>query len=338
MSYEFGNKNIMSYLFFAPAIAFLVSLTMVWLIKTRLSQQLLDVPNERSSHTIPTPRGGGLGFIMAFMVTLPLLLSSVQLVPIYLILAPLVVIGWVDDRQNVPSRVRYLFQIFTASMAIYYFGSFSQPWLTDWGAFGSISAIGLTLIAFTAIINFYNFMDGLDGLIAGCSFVQVAFLAVYLQQPMLWLLAAALLGFLYWNWSPAKIFMGDSGSTFLGAVVAISLLPVADPVIAWSALTITLPLVADAIYTLICRLRDQENIFQAHRRHLYQRLHQSGLSHATVASLYIATNLAIGILLWIMPGTGALVSLVLVLGGIAIGEVYLSVQKTSAASPNKNPS
>jgi UDP-N-acetylmuramyl pentapeptide phosphotransferase/UDP-N-acetylglucosamine-1-phosphate transferase len=149
-------------------------------------------------------------------------------------------------------------------------------------------------------------------------------LAFYLQQPYLWLLAAALLGFLYWNWSPAKIFMGDSGSTFLGAMIAVSLLPHKDPAIAWSGLAITLPLVADTIYTLIRRLRDQENIFQAHRSHLYQRLQQSGLTHATVASLYILTNLAIGILLWTIPTIGGLVSLLLVLGNIFIGEVYLS--------------
>ncbi len=315
-------------------LAFLISLVSVWLIKTRLSKQLLDIPNERSSHTIPTPRGGGLGFIIAFAITLPLLLPPAHLLPIYLILTPLVVVGLMDDRQGVPSSIRYLVQIMTASIAVYYFGAFAQPWLTNGGFFGSVVAIGLTLIAFTAIINFYNFMDGLDGLVAGCSLVQVVFLAVYLQQPYLWLLAAALLGFLCWNWSPAKIFMGDSGSTFLGAMIAVSLLPHKDPVIAWSGLAITLPLVADTIYTLICRLIDRENIFQAHRRHLFQRLQQSGLTHATVASLYILTNLAISILLWTIPVIGAIVSLALVLGNIFIGEIYLSTRLSAKKYPS----
>jgi Fuc2NAc and GlcNAc transferase len=321
---------------FPVTLAFLISFGSVWLIKTRLSKQLLDIPNERSSHTIPTPRGGGLGFIIAFAITLPLLLPPTNLLPIYLILTPLVVIGLIDDRQGVPSRVRYLVQIITASTAVYYFGAFSQPWLTNGGLLGSIVAIGLTLIAFTAIINFYNFMDGLDGIVAGCSLVQVIFLAFYLQQPYLLLLAAALLGFLCWNWSPAKIFMGDSGSTFLGAVIAVSLLPHKDPAIAWSGLAITLPLVADTIYTLICRLRDQENIFQAHRRHLFQRLQQSGLTHATVASLYILTNLVIGILLWTIPTIGTFVSLLLVLGNIFIGEVYLSQRLPEKATHLSN--
>jgi Fuc2NAc and GlcNAc transferase len=306
--------------------SFLVSLVTVGLIKTRLSQQFLDIPNDRSSHTTPTPRGGGLGFILAWAVALPLVLPRTALLPIYLTLTPLVLIGFIDDRQGVPSSVRYLVQIITASIAVYYFGAFSQPWLASLGIFGSTIAIGLTLIGFTALINFYNFMDGLDGIVAGCSLVQVALLALYLQQPHLWLLAAALLGFLYWNWSPAKIFMGDSGSTFLGAVIAISILPSPAPATAWSALAVTLPLVSDAIYTLIRRLIDRENIFQAHRRHLFQRLQQSGLTHATVASLYVMANLIIALLIYTMHLTGAFVSLVLVLGNIFIGEFYLHQQ------------
>jgi Fuc2NAc and GlcNAc transferase len=312
--------------FLPSALSFLISFAAVWLIKTRFSKQFLDIPNDRSSHTIPTPRGGGLGFVMAFAMTLPLVLTGKALVPIYLVLTPLVLIGLIDDKQGVPSSIRYLVQIITASIAVYFFGAFAQPWLTNWGMVGATIAIGLTLIGFTAIINFYNFMDGLDGLVAGCSLVQVAFLALFLQQPSLWLLAAALGGFLYWNWSPAKIFMGDSGSTFLGALIALSLLPIPqkDPVIAWSALAITLPLVADAIYTLVRRLQDRENIFQAHRRHLFQRLQQSGLSHAKVASLYIGTNVVIAILIYTMQMTGAFVSLGCVLGNIAVGEFYLS--------------
>jgi Fuc2NAc and GlcNAc transferase len=308
---------------FPPVLSLLISLTTVWLIKTRLSKQFLDVPNDRSSHTIPTPRGGGLGFIVALALTLPLVMPTNALVPVYIVLTPLVIVGLIDDKQGVPSSIRYLVQVFTASLAVYYFGTFALPWLTPLGFVGATLAVCLTLIGGTAIINFYNFMDGLDGLVAGCSFVQITFLAFYLDQPSLFLLAAALLGFLYWNWSPAKIFMGDSGSTFLGAAIVISILPSKDPAIAWSALAITLPLVGDAIYTLLRRLRDRENIFQAHRRHLFQRLQQSGLTHARVASLYVITNLLIALLIYTMQLTGAFVSLVLILGSISVGEFYL---------------
>ncbi len=304
-------------------LSLFTSLLAVWFIKKRFSSQLLDIPNDRSSHTQPTPRGGGLGFIIAFAIFAPFVLPTAALLPLYLTLIPLTIVGLIDDKQGVTSKVRYLVQFLTASIAIGFLGAFTQPWLTNLGIAGQVIAVVLTLIGFTAVINFYNFMDGLDGLVAGCSFVQISFLALYLQQPHLWILAAAILGFLYWNWSPAKIFMGDCGSTFLGAIIAFSLISVKDPVIAWSALAIVLPLVTDAIYTLTRRLLKKENIFQAHRSHLYQRLQQTGIGHSTVASLYIGTNLAIGLLIYTTNYLGAITSVILTLSLLGIGELYL---------------
>ena len=194
-------------------------------------------------------------------------------------------------------------------------------------------AIILTVISLTALINFYNFMDGLDGIVASVSAIQFAFLAFYLNQPLWWLLVAALLGFLYWNWSPAKIFMGDVGSTFLGATIAIAILNTnSNPVMAWSALAITLSLTADAIYTIICRLIRRENIFQAHRTHLYQRLQQSGVSHAQVAIIYCLVTIAISILIMNFNALGSWLSLLLVISLIALGELYLRFQKNSSQS------
>ncbi|WP_309143845.1 glycosyl transferase family 4 [Oscillatoria sp. HE19RPO] len=220
-------------------ITFLLSLLTTGWLKQRFSQNLLDIPNDRSSHSQPTPRGGGLGFIIAFVaITLstpifstyfpklfpenlfPLTPPQTFLLQLWAILTPLALIGILDDKHNLPASIRYLVQLTCASIAIFCFGPFSQPWLTPWGTAGHIIAILLTLIAITALINFYNFMDGLDGLVAGVTTVQLGFLALYLNQPLWWLLAAALLGFLWWNWSPAKIFMGDVGSTVLGAAVA----------------------------------------------------------------------------------------------------------------------
>jgi Fuc2NAc and GlcNAc transferase len=307
-----------------PTVSLLISLTTVWFIKNRLSQQLLDIPNDRSSHTQPTPRGGGLGFIIATALTAPLILPFITLIPLYLTLTPLTIIGILDDKLNVPSKIRYLIQILTASLAIYFLGAFNQPWLTPLGLPGQILAILLTLIGFTAIINFYNFMDGIDGIVAGCSLVQISFLAIYLHQPHLWILSAALLGFLYFNWAPAKIFMGDSGSTFLGAIIAITLIGIPNPVIAWTALAIILPIITDAIYTLSRRLLNRENIFQAHRKHLYQRLQQTGLAHSTVASMYIALNMSIGLLIFTNNYIGAIVSVFFTLGLIVCGELYIS--------------
>lgn len=320
------------------SVSFLLSLGIVALIKQRFSQQLLDIPNERSSHTQPTPRGGGLSFIIAFAITsltfyllptyFPKLLPNQPTTPnpsfLWLILTPLTITGILDDRHSLPAALRYLVQLATAGIALTCFGPFPQPWLTSLGTAGIIAAIALTAIGMTALINLYNFMDGLDGLVAGTTAVQFGFLAIYLNQPLLWLMVAALFGFLYWNWSPAKIFMGDAGSTVLGATIACSLLNTGnDPVQAWSALAITLPLIGDAIYTLIRRLMRRENIFKAHRSHLYQRLQQSGWTHAQVASTYIAiTLLAAGSISRFGPA-GACVSLAGTAGAIIVGETYL---------------
>jgi len=320
----------------------LLSFALVALIKQRFSQQLLDLPNDRSSHTQPTPRGGGLGFAIAFAIAslgaaitvryFPAALSpgtsltsfQVAILACWVVLAPLALVGFLDDRWGLPAGVRYLVQLAVAGVACFFFGPFPQPWLTGWGLPGQAIAIAIALIGFTALVNFYNFMDGLDGLVAGVTAVQLGFLALFLHQPLFWLLVAALLGFLCWNWSPAKIFMGDAGSTVLGAAVAISLL--SSPVSTsqtWAALAITLPLTADATYTLILRLSRGENIFQAHRKHLFQRLQQSGWSHAQVALTYISITaiFALSISFWGTLGAG----LSVLAAAIAIGlaEVYL---------------
>ncbi len=322
--------------------SFLISLSTVALIRESFSEQLLDVPNDRSSHTQPTPRGGGLGFIIAFAITSAIAIffaspssPSLQLLPLWLTLIPLAIVGLIDDRQGVPSSIRYLVQLAVAGMATFYIGAFPQPWLMEFGIFGQIMAIAITLIGITAMINFYNFMDGLDGLVAGCTAVQLGFQAFYLNQPILWLLVAALMGFMIWNWTPAKIFMGDVGSTSLGATVAFSLLSNhLNPSQTWSALAITLPLVGDAIYTLFRRLLNHEHIFTAHRSHIYQRLQQSGLSHGQVASIYIGLNILIAIAISIFGSIGAWYSLFAILGSIIFGEFYLSKYLCSINYPN----
>jgi Fuc2NAc and GlcNAc transferase len=311
--------------------SFLISLLTVSLIKQRFSAQLLDIPNDRSSHTIPTPRGGGLGFVIAFALTSALafwLLSpSFPLISLWLTLIPLAAIGIIDDRQGVPASGRYLVQFAVSGLAVFSLGAFPQPWLLEFGVFGQILAIAITVIGMTAMINFYNFMDGLDGLVAGCSAVQIGFFALYFQQPILWLLVAALIGFLRWNWSPAKIFMGDVGSTSLGAMVAFVLLANdQNPGQAWSALAITFPLLGDAIYTLFCRLLRRENIFQAHRSHLYQRLQKSGWSHPLVAMVYIGLTLLIGTGVYFFGTAAAWLSLLITLLGILTGEIYLKLK------------
>lgn len=291
------------------ALSCALALAFTGLLKANFQAQLLDIPNDRSSHTRPTPRGGGLGFILAF--TLTAAFTQPNPLAVFLVLAPLACISFLDDRCHVPAKFRYLVQLLAAALAIAQFGTFP------------LFALPFIAIAFTAFINFYNFMDGLDGLVASTAALQLAFLAVTLNQPLWWLLVAALLGFLYWNWSPAKIFMGDVGSTVLGAGIAIALLNSPTPSHLWTALPITFPLIGDATYTLIRRLLKSENIFQAHRTHLYQRLHQSGWTHSQVALAYLFVTAAIGFSISTFGLIGSVSSLGLIVGAIAGGEIYL---------------
>jgi Fuc2NAc and GlcNAc transferase len=308
------------------SIDFTISLVAVFGVKKYFGKSMADIPNDRSSHTQVTPRGGGIGFIVAFVI-MSLLTSATYPLPLpyfWLSLAPLIAVGILDDRFNISSLVRYLIQLGTASIIVYQLHAFPQPWLTSFGTVGIIIAVGLTIIGITAGINFYNFMDGLDGLVSGVTVMQLGFLAVWGDIPALWLLVASLLGFIYWNWAPATIFMGDAGSTFLGATIAIVLLNEPDPLRAWMALTITFPLIGDAIYTIIRRLQRGENITQAHRSHIYQRLQQSGLAHSLVATIYIIATAIVGILVTTLGSVGAGLSVLGVLMSIGCGELYLS--------------
>jgi UDP-N-acetylmuramyl pentapeptide phosphotransferase/UDP-N-acetylglucosamine-1-phosphate transferase len=153
--------------------------------------------------------------------------------------------------------------------------------------------LAIMVVAVTAVINFTNFMDGLDGLVAGCMAVAIAAAAFVLAAPWpIWALVGSLLGFLLWNWSPAKVFMGDVGSTWLGAVFAGMVLQQKSPWEAISLLMVAAPLLADAFVCVLRRLVAGQPVFQAHRLHLFQRLQRGGWSHAKVAAVYgLATGL-----------------------------------------------
>jgi len=289
-------------------LSFVLSWVGVWLLLRRFGERFMDLPNQRSSHTVPTPRGGGVAFVAAFFLLIPIaalvLPSEVSgsggyFYRIVGVLLPLWLVGMVDDARGIGAGVRLLVQLAAAGLAVYWFGAlpgfdslfegFGAPWLSPI----------LSVVAITAMINFYNFMDGLDGIVGGATAVQLAFFAWYLHQPHWWILAAALTGFLWWNWPPAKIFMGDSGSTVLGGAVALALLLAPDASAMWCAATVTVPLVGDATFTLLRRLIRRENIFEAHKAHIYQRLNQSGWSHRRVSISYVALTV----------GAAALVSL-----------------------------
>ena len=275
--------------FFAAACSFLL----LQVLLPYLHRCLLDDPNSRSSHRYPVPRGGGISFVVVSLIFSVVAFFSgrgLDLAALIFISAPLGLVGLLDDRFNMPASWRYSVQLFTATLVLALSPLVQSVALTI--AFGSwlpLAVLFLLLIAVTAVINFTNFMDGLDGLVAGCMTVIIALLAILLDAPFsLWALVGSLLGFLLWNWSPAKVFMGDVGSTFLGAVFAGLVLQASSWTDAFGFLLVATPLLGDACLCVIRRLLDGQSVFEAHRLHLYQRLHQAGWSHGRVSLTYIS--------------------------------------------------
>ena len=281
-----------------------------WLIPV-LRRRLPDSPNARSSHQRVTPRGGGIVFVLvAALASLVLgpAIGGIAWLP--LLALPLALMGLVDDRFNLPVLVRLVVQVATAIVLL---------WLSMSGGFWSLPMliIPVVLLLIVAVINFTNFMDGLDGLVAGCMAVALAAAALQLAAPLpIWALVGSLLGFLIWNWSPAKVFMGDVGSTFLGAVFAGLVLQAPSWPEALALLSVATPLLGDAFFCVPRRLLAGQRVFQAHRVHLFQRLHQAGWPHGCVSSLYVAATalLATALLTGGLPWVLALAALELLLG------------------------
>ena len=251
----------------ATVVSALLTWLLLWMLIPWLRRRLLDQPNARSSHHIPTPRGGGVVFVLVgSLLSLALGAGTSSWIP--LICCPLALVGLLDDRFDLPAVWRYAAQVATAGVLV----AMAAVPLPIW-------ALPLVLVAITAVINFTNFMDGLDGLVALCGIVLMASVG-------LWPVAGALLGFLAWNWSPAKVFMGDVGSTWIGAVFAGMVLQQPGPWEAISLLLVSFPLLGDALICVLRRLRAGQPVFQAHRLHLFQRLQRGGWPHAKVAFVY----------------------------------------------------
>jgi Fuc2NAc and GlcNAc transferase len=281
---------------FGPvAVAFLMSaaLTPVFASWAR-RRDLLDVPNPRSSHVVATPRSGGPAFVLALLAGVAIAATAGGLTTeaslIVAAACALACLGLADDVRSLPASIRLLFQIGIAVSLLWALpgrsAAFFEPaWL----------AAAVTVVWLVALTNACNFMDGIDGIatgqaiVAGLGWAALGALIDSREIVLLGLLlASAPAGFLIHNWPPARVFMGDAGSGFLGFSFAALPLMIAGhgfhPMV-WAAL-LTWPFLFDTGFTLLRRVRRGENILQAHRSHLYQRLIVSGLSHGFVALLY----------------------------------------------------
>jgi Fuc2NAc and GlcNAc transferase len=294
-------------LLLAPVLSWLLTIAMR---RYALASHLLDHPNERSSHSEPTPRGGGVAIVASFLllvISLGLTRRLEHLLCLALLGSGLLVatIGFIDDRHTLPARWRFAGHSAAAAWLLYWAGPL--PPVPVLGLSLDLGPLTVALAALYTVwsINFFNFMDGIDG-IASIEAISVALggaLAWWLVQPsgdwpVAVLFAACVSGFLFWNFPPARIFMGDAGSGFLGLVVAVLALWSAlhAPHLIWSWVVLSSVFLVDATTTLVRRVRRGERFAEGHRNHAYQYAARVHGSHKTVTLAVLAINIV-----WLLP-------------------------------------
>jgi len=292
--------------------AFLVSFLLTGVIlRFSLERRLLDVPNNRSSHVIPKPRLGGVAMTAAVLVTgaTIVIVGSPSLAPPRELGGMVVggvliaLVGLWDDLRGIDARIKLLAQFAAAAIPIaagLVLESLDLPLV------GSLPlgpfAVPFTLLWIVALINFYNFVDGIDGLAAGTGMIAAAFLSLIAGMVgagglrSLYIVAAgATFGFLRYNFPPARIFMGDMGSTFLGYLFAVlAIAGQAQGIPAFISVLLLSGVIGDAALTLVLRALRRERLFSPHRMHYYQRLTSLGLSHKQVTLLEYLVAVLLG--------------------------------------------
>ena len=300
-------------------LVFIISYSGVWILRRwSLKRGLIDIPNERSSHTKPTPSGGGLVIVLVCLIfyTLYTRLVSDNFSWGYLAGAFLIAfVSWLDDIFEISFIWRFLIHSAAALLIIFSTGFFKDVYLpffhqTEFGKFGAV----LTFLWIVWLTNAYNFMDGIDG-IAGMQAITAGIGWLIIGKILGFsvvafyggVIAFSSLGFLIHNWQPAKIFMGDVGSAFLGYTFAVL------PLLAKNKITDNFPLlliisvglvflfVLDTTLTFFRRVLKKEKFWEAHRSHIYQQLVINGFSHRSVTLFYSFISILIigSIILWL---------------------------------------
>jgi len=300
---------------FSALIAYIVTKLSVTI---SLCRGVLDVPNPRSSHSQPVPRLGGIGILVALALSLAALglmrmlgwvEYSVFTRDIALILLAgtgMAATGLYDDFHGMTPATKFLVQSVLAGIVVAFGMRIESVAVLNWGPFSlGLLAFPLTILWLTGFANIFNFMDGINGLAAVTGAAYSGFFFVFAWRQGTPELAAtavvvtgSCLGFLPHNLPRARTFMGDTGSLLLGIVLALLVVQLAqkspNPASLIGLLLVCAVYLWDSGFTLLRRVRRDENIFQAHRSHLYQRLAQLGLSHASITGLYLLLHILMG--------------------------------------------
>lgn len=278
----------------------LASLLFTHLIRlAAIRHNIIDIPNQRSSHDTPTPRGGGLAIVISWFIGISVLffLNLIEQ-DLFLAFLPgilLAVAGFIDDIYSVKPIIRLLIQFLTAGIAFYLLGGIDPVKV---GTFEISSVFILYPVTVTGIvwfINLFNFLDGTDGYSSLEAITMLVVMYIFSNNSVNLILIASVAGFLYWNWPKAKIFMGDIGSTQLGFILVVLGIYFHNnsqiSIIHW--LMISSLFWFDATLTLIRRWRNKEVLSVAHRKHAYQRAVQAGLTHKQLLFVSFFVNAGI---------------------------------------------
>jgi UDP-N-acetylmuramyl pentapeptide phosphotransferase/UDP-N-acetylglucosamine-1-phosphate transferase len=297
----------------AGGVAFLVAGAFVpLLVRFAVGRNLLDVPNLRSSHEVPTPRLGGVAIFLGTLAGVALLRSE-GMVPLLAAAALVWAVGLADDLSGLHFSVKAIFQALAAAGLLLYY----PPTILSAapGVLGVLVFV-VAVLWIVSLSNAFNFMDGIDGFTGGVALVNALFLAslVGTMGGFFPALIGATAGFLIWNMSPAFIFVGDSGAYFLGFCLAAAALYA--PALAgreWTPLgflacvVVFTPYLFDTGYTLIRRLKGGagKSIFLAHREHIYQRITPTTAMHRRTSNLYYGLSVVAGFAALLVSEGGA---------------------------------
>ena len=300
--------------FFSIILSIILTLAIVQ-VKLRVLKTI-DKPNSRSIHKKEKLTSGGASFTVGIITSL-LLIGNYKILSIL----PLAIIGYIDDSFNLSKRSRYITQVITS---IFIFFVLKDNFIEGSNIFLYFSLIAIWIFISTGIINLINFMDGIDGLV--CSNLILILLLSYTFQSHNYILAVIpLLIFLLWNWYPSKIFMGDTGSTFLGGLLILLLFDNFEIEKFIFIVSISSPLLIDSIFTILLRFFHKENIFLPHRKHLYQRLNLAGLKHSSITFIYLLCAIIPYTLYKILNINGLLISiLIVVFIGLILNKKFAS--------------
>lgn len=279
----------------AAIASFLVALIGTGLLSRILADRgILDRPNQRSSHKQATPRGGGIAVVAAILAGFGVLILTGQplqagIGTVIAVTIAIAAVSWVDDVRGLPAFVRLGLQAVCVGVSLYLLPLPVPAIIADFPGWAQATIMGLAWLWF---INLYNFMDGIDGITGIETLVITIGISVVLQvgnsghaliAPAL-IIAAAMPGFLKWNWPPAKIFMGDVGSVALGYLLGWLLLASTSDGSTLAAIIVSGYYLADATMTLIRRALKGEKVWQAHRQHAYQTALRNGMTHGMVST------------------------------------------------------